>query len=87
MTPALAGLLLQFALGAALIARAGCVLSRSVDALAEAHGWGRGWVAARGNAMTAEGFDPRGCGVHARRCPAAAGRDAGRTRCTARTTR
>ena len=44
MTPALAGLLLQFALCAALIARAGYVLSRSADALAEAHGWGRGWV-------------------------------------------
>ena len=44
MTPGLAGLLLQFALCAALIARAGYVLSRSADALAEAHGWGRGWV-------------------------------------------
>jgi cation:H+ antiporter len=44
MTPTLAGLLLQFALCAALIARAGYVLSRSADALAEAHGWGRGWV-------------------------------------------
>ena len=44
MTPALVWLLLQFALCAALIARAGYVLSRSADALAEAHGWGRGWV-------------------------------------------
>jgi cation:H+ antiporter len=44
MTPGLAWLLLQFALCAALIARAGYVLSRSADALAEAHGWGRGWV-------------------------------------------
>jgi cation:H+ antiporter len=44
VTPALAWLLLQFALCAALIARAGYVLSRSADALAEAHGWGRGWV-------------------------------------------
>jgi cation:H+ antiporter len=44
MTPGLAGLLLQFAFCAALIARAGYVLSRSADALAEAHGWGRGWV-------------------------------------------
>ncbi len=37
-------LLLQFAACALLIARAGYVLSRSADALAEAHGWGRGWV-------------------------------------------
>lgn len=41
---ALTGLLLQFLLCAALIAGAGFVLSRSGDALAEAHGWGRGWV-------------------------------------------
>lgn len=40
----LTGLLLQFVLCAVLIARAGYVLSRSADALAEAHGWGRGWV-------------------------------------------
>lgn len=40
----LAWLLLQFAACAVLIARAGYVLSRSADALAEAHGWGRGWV-------------------------------------------
>lgn len=39
--PALA---LQFGLCAALIAVAGFVLSRSADALAEAYGWGRGWV-------------------------------------------
>lgn len=37
-------LLLQFALCAALIARAGFVLSRSADRLAVAMGWGRGWV-------------------------------------------
>jgi cation:H+ antiporter len=37
-------LAMQFALCALLIARAGYVLSRSADALAEAHGWGRGWV-------------------------------------------
>lgn len=37
-------LLLQFALGAALIGRAGFVLSRSADRLARHHGWGRGWV-------------------------------------------
>jgi cation:H+ antiporter len=37
-------LLLQFALCAALIARAGYVLSESADALADANGWGRGWV-------------------------------------------
>lgn len=37
-------LLLQFALCAALIARAGFVLSRSADRLAEINGWGRGWV-------------------------------------------
>ncbi len=41
---ATAWLLLQFAACAALIARAGFVLSRSADRLAEAHGWGRGWV-------------------------------------------
>lgn len=40
----LAWLLLQFAACAVLIARAGYVLSRSADALAEAYGWGRGWV-------------------------------------------
>lgn len=38
------GLLLQFVLCAALIARAGYVLSESADTLADAHGWGRGWV-------------------------------------------
>ena len=37
-------LLLQFVACAVLIARAGYVLSRSAHALAEAHGWGRGWV-------------------------------------------
>lgn len=37
-------LVFQFALCAVLIARAGVVLSRSADALALAHGWGRGWV-------------------------------------------
>lgn len=41
---ALTWLVLQFAVCALLIARAGYVLSRSADALAEAHGWGRGWV-------------------------------------------
>jgi cation:H+ antiporter len=40
----LAWLLLQFAVCAVLIARAGYVLSRSADALAGAYGWGRGWV-------------------------------------------
>lgn len=40
----MAWLLLQFALCAALIARAGFVLSRSVDRLARHHGWGRGWA-------------------------------------------
>ena len=40
----LAWLLLQFAACAVLIARAGHVLSRSADALAEGYGWGRGWV-------------------------------------------
>jgi cation:H+ antiporter len=40
----MAWLLLQFLVCAVLIARAGYVLSRSADALAEAHGWGRGWV-------------------------------------------
>lgn len=38
------GLLLQFVACAALIAFAGYRLSRSADALAQAHGWGRGWV-------------------------------------------
>lgn len=37
-------LTLQFAICALLIARAGFVLSRSADVLAEAYGWGRGWV-------------------------------------------
>lgn len=37
-------LLLQFAVCAVLIARAGYLLSRSADALADAYGWGRGWV-------------------------------------------
>jgi cation:H+ antiporter len=37
-------LVLQFLVCALLIARAGFVLSRSADALAEAYGWGRGWV-------------------------------------------
>ncbi|MGQ3051544.1 MAG: sodium:calcium antiporter [Roseateles sp.] len=36
--------LVQFAVCAVLIARAGYVLSRSADALAGAYGWGRGWV-------------------------------------------
>lgn len=40
----LAWLLLQFLACALLIARAGLVLCRSADALAQAHGWGRGWV-------------------------------------------
>ena len=40
----LAWLLVQFALCALLIARAGFVLSRSADRLAELYGWGRGWV-------------------------------------------
>lgn len=40
----LAWLLLQFAAYAVLIARAGHALSRSSDALADVHGWGRGWV-------------------------------------------
>ncbi len=40
----LAWLLLQFALCALLVARAGFVLSRSGDRLAELHGWSRGWV-------------------------------------------
>jgi cation:H+ antiporter len=35
---------LQFAVCAALIGRAGFVLSESADRLADAHGWGRGWV-------------------------------------------
>lgn len=37
-------LTLQFLLCALLIAGAGFTLSRSADLLAEAHGWGRGWV-------------------------------------------
>jgi cation:H+ antiporter len=37
-------LLLQFIVCAALIGRAGFVLSRSADRLARHHGWGRGWV-------------------------------------------
>lgn len=41
---ALGWLVLQFVLCAALIARAGYVLSESADTLADAHGWGRGWV-------------------------------------------
>lgn len=40
----LAALWLQLLLCAALIAAAGYSLSRSADALADAHGWGRGWV-------------------------------------------
>lgn len=40
----LAWLVVQFVACAVLIARAGDLLSRSADALAEAHGWGRGWV-------------------------------------------
>lgn len=40
----LAWLVCQFAICALLIARAGYVLSQSADALAQAHGWGRGWV-------------------------------------------
>jgi cation:H+ antiporter len=40
----LAWLLVQFALCALLIARAGYVLSRSADRLADLNGWGRGWV-------------------------------------------
>jgi cation:H+ antiporter len=40
----LAWSLAKFALCAALIARAGFVLSQSGDRLAELHGWGRGWV-------------------------------------------
>lgn len=40
----LAWLVLQFLLCAVLIAAAGYMLSRSGDALADAHGWGRGWV-------------------------------------------
>ena len=39
-----ASLLIQFMVCAVLIARAGYVLSRSADAIAEAHGWARGWV-------------------------------------------
>ena len=40
----LAWLLVQLALCALLIARAGFVLSRSADRLAALYGWGRGWV-------------------------------------------
>lgn len=40
----LAGLLLQFALCAGLIAVAGFSLSRNADRLATAYGWARGWV-------------------------------------------
>ncbi|MBK6854619.1 MAG: sodium:calcium antiporter [Burkholderiales bacterium] len=40
----LAWLVLLFAVCTVLIARAGYVLSRSADTLAEAHGWGRNWV-------------------------------------------
>lgn len=40
----LAWLSIQFLLCAAAIAVAGFVLSRSADTLAEAYGWGRGWV-------------------------------------------
>ena len=38
------GALLQFALCALLIARAGWTLSHSADRLAALHGWGRGWA-------------------------------------------
>ena len=37
-------LVLQFAVCAALIGRAGFALSRSADRLARHHGWGRSWV-------------------------------------------
>jgi cation:H+ antiporter len=40
----LAWLTFQFVVCAALIARAGYGLSHSADALAQANGWGRGWV-------------------------------------------
>jgi cation:H+ antiporter len=40
----LATMVLQFAIGAALIGAAGFVLSREADRLATAYGWGRGWV-------------------------------------------
>lgn len=40
----LAWLLLQFVVCAALIARAGYVLSRNADRLAGVYGWGRSWV-------------------------------------------
>lgn len=40
----LAWLALQFAVCALLIGRAGFVLSRSADRLAEVYGWSRGWV-------------------------------------------
>ena len=41
---AMVWLWLQFLLCAVLIARAGLVLSATADRLAQAHGWGRGWV-------------------------------------------
>jgi len=41
---ALTWLALQFLICAGLIARAGFALSGSADRLADAHGWGRGWV-------------------------------------------
>ena len=41
---AMVWLWLQFLLCAVLIARAGFVLSATADRLAQAHGWGRGWV-------------------------------------------
>ena len=40
----LAWLVLQFSVCAALIGRAGFMLSTSADRLARHHGWGRGWV-------------------------------------------
>ena len=40
----LSWLLFHFAVCALLIARAGYVLSRSANALADAYGWGHGWV-------------------------------------------
>lgn len=44
MTSSVPWLAAQFIACAALIGVAGVVLSRSADALAEAYGWGRGWV-------------------------------------------
>ncbi|QHE86245.1 sodium:calcium antiporter [Hydrogenophaga sp. BPS33] len=44
MVVTLAWLVIQLAVCAVLIARAGFVLSRSADRLAVAYGWGRGWV-------------------------------------------